>query len=410
MDSYVIYLGGSITQSSNLSYLKNKKYKIILIDQNQNCYCRKYSDFFFKCSQLDTKKILLILEKFFYNKKFNIVECFGVAHYSYPSVNEIKKKYVQNYVDDYFLMHKTTQKKQTKKNPLSPNSMILGNYKETMNKSENYWVKIYKFYQNNNYNIYFKSDGKHQGIGVHKISGKISMTDFIEKKKIKLLNLLKENRGSSYLEQTVNGRLLNLDYIKKKNNKVIFLPLIYRDKVTFKDKRKFLSIFQYCDNSDIINKKDYREIANIIKKNFKNVPSFGTLDLVVNDHKANIIEWSPHFHNSKCNDFLNNTKLLDIHIGKNKSANQLKKLKRTNLGGYIYIQNYKKNSEKVINFVKRNSINISEDLIDTSKRKYFFKKYAFTKKDLSILYFKTKTKRDLLKITNYLEKNKNLIT
>ena len=40
----IIYLGGSITQSTNFEYLKNKNLKIILIDQNPNCYCKKFCD------------------------------------------------------------------------------------------------------------------------------------------------------------------------------------------------------------------------------------------------------------------------------------------------------------------------------------------------------------------------------
>ena len=54
VDNYVIYLGGSITHSVNFKFLK--KEKIILIDKNPNCYCRKYSDFF-NISQTKTEEI-----------------------------------------------------------------------------------------------------------------------------------------------------------------------------------------------------------------------------------------------------------------------------------------------------------------------------------------------------------------
>ena len=56
------------------------------------------------------KKIIFYLKNF-KNKNYSIVDCFGVAHYSYPAVNKIKLKYVKNFKDDKFLMYKHIQKK-----------------------------------------------------------------------------------------------------------------------------------------------------------------------------------------------------------------------------------------------------------------------------------------------------------
>ena len=66
VNRFIIYLGGSITQSTNIKYLK-KKYKIILIDQNPNCYCRKYCDIFLNISVTDVKKIIFYLKKILKN-------------------------------------------------------------------------------------------------------------------------------------------------------------------------------------------------------------------------------------------------------------------------------------------------------------------------------------------------------
>ena len=401
-DNYIIYLGGSITQSTNLSYLKKKKYKIILIDLNPDCYCKKYCDILLNISHTDIKKILSSLKKLFFKKKFNIIDCFGLAHYSYPAVNKIKLKYVQGYIDDKFLMKKTFQKKKLKQSPLSPAFKNLPIIKKFLDNPKYYWNKIYNFYEENDYKIYIKTDGTHQGMGIVKIDGKLTKILFMRKYREKILDLYKYT-DNIYAEKAVTGRLLNLDFIKKANGQVIFLPIIYRDKIILENKRKFLSVFQYLDNSNIIKIKDYEEISKIIKKVYKGTSAFGTIDTLVNDSQCHIIEWSPHFHNSKIYDFLNNQKVLDVYMDKHKTTTQ-----KTSNGGYIFIHTENKETKKLINFVKKNSIKFLVDKIDTRLRKKFFKKFAFVKNKFSLIYFKSNSD-SLLKITNYLERNKNLL-
>ena len=402
-DSYIIYLGGSITQSTNLLYLKKKKYKIILIDINPNCYCKKYCDILLNISQTDVKQILSSLKKIFFEKKFNIIDCFGLAHYSYPAVNKIKLKYVQGSIDDKFLMKKTVQKKKTKQSPLSPAFQNLPNIKKFLDNPKYYWHKIYKFYEENDYKIYVKSDGMHQGIGILEITDKLTKTSFMKKYRQNILDLYKYT-DNIYLEKKVTGRLLNLDFIKKTNGQVTFLPIIYRDKVILKNRKKFLSVFQYLDNSNIIKIKDYEEISKIIKKVYKGISAFGTIDMLVNDTQSHILEWSPHFHNAKIYDFLNNQNVLDIYMDKHKTATQ-----KTSKGGYIFLHTDNNETKKLIKFVKKNSIKFLVDDIETNRRKTFLKKYAFIKKKFSLIYFKSNSNNSLLKITNYLEKNKNLL-
>jgi|TARA_B110000037_G_scaffold221809_1_gene294078 hypothetical protein len=407
-DNYIIYLGGSITQSTNFKYLKTKKYKVLLIDQNPNCYCKRYCDFFLNISHTNIKKILLNLKNFFYNKKFQVIDCFGVAHYSYPAVNEIKLKYVKNSIDDKFLMNKYVQKEKTRKNTLTPISILLPDKKKLINKTKYYWQKIYQFYKKNDYKIYAKSNGTHQGQGIIELHAKTSKAAFLKEYRKPILDLYK-NTKNVYLEKKVEGKLLNLDFIKKSDGQVIFLPLIYRDKVIFDDKKKYLSVFQYLDNSNIIKRKHYEEIRTIIKKNFKDISIFGTIDMIVNDNHAQILEWSPHFHNSKIYDFLNNTKVLDIYMGERKNDSQIKMLQKTVRGGYIFVHDENKETKKLFNFVKKNSTKILIDYIDTGRRKNFLKKHAFIIKKFHILYFKTNSMKNLLKISNYIEINKKLL-
>ena len=268
VDNYIIYLGGSITHSVNFRFLKKKKYKIILFDKNPNCYCRKYSDFFFNISQTKTEEILLKIKNFFYNKKFNIVDCFGTAHYSYPAVNKIKLKYLKKSINDKFLLHKYVQKKELKNSNLIPKYILLPDFKKIKNNKKYYLNKIFNFYKNKNFNIHVKSDGKHHGEGIIRINEKISKPKFKKKYFTSILNLFKKTE-QVYIEETVDGKLVNIDFIKKENGDLIFLPLILRDRVILSGKKKFLSVFQYLDNSNVINDDFYDEFKNILKNLYK---------------------------------------------------------------------------------------------------------------------------------------------
>ena len=407
IDNYVIYLGGSITHSVNFEYLKKKKYKIILIDQNSNCYCRKYSDFFINLSQTETNKILISLKKFFHNKKFNVIDCYGTAHYSYPTVNKIKLKYLTNSVNDTFLMHKYIQKKKLKNSNLIPEYILLPTFQKIKKNKKYYLNKIFKFCESKKFNLHVKSDGKHQGEGIIRIDKKVTRIKF-EKKYFKfILNLFKKTKRV-YIEETVDGKLVNIDFIKKENGNVIFLPLIMRDRVILDGKKKFLSVFQYLDNSKIINENFYNEFKKIIKKLYKNIPVFGTIDAKVHNNYCKILEISPHFHNSKIHKFLNNNDLLDIHLNKNQHQ-KIKRFQKTNTGGYIFVHGKNNFTKKMKNYVKKKSEKILIDNIDTSKRKTFLKKNGFINGDFYLIYFKVKSKKNLDLISNYLEQNKKNI-
>lgn len=407
INNYVIYLGGSITHSVNFQYLKKKKYKIVLIDQNPNCYCRKYSDFFINLSQTETKKILQSLKNFFYKKKFNVIDCFGTAHYSYPTVNKIKLKYLKNSIDDKFLMHKYVQKKKLRNSNLIPKYILLPTFEKIRKNKKYYLNKIFKFYENNNFSSYVKSDGKHQGEGIIKIDKKVSKLKFEEKYFKLILDLFKKTKRV-HIEEAIEGKLVNIDFIKKENGDVIFLPLILRDRVILGGKKKFLSVFQYLDNSRIINKNFYIEFKKIMKKLYKNIAIFGTIDAIIYKNYCKILEISPHFHNSKIHKFLNNNDLLDIHLNKNQQK-KLKRFQKTNIGGYIFVHGKNNNTKKMENYVKKKSDKILIDNIDISKRKTFLKKNGFIKDGFYLIYFKVKSKKNLKLISSYIEQNKNNI-
>ena len=129
-----------------------------------------------------------------------------------------------------------------------------------------------------------------------------------------------------------------------------------------------MSVFQYLDNSNVINDDFYDEFKNILKNLYRKIPIFGTIDAKVSEYNCKILEISPHFHNTKIHKFLNNNDLLDIHLNKNtiKNSKSLKKLILVDISLFmkrIFIQ------KKMLNYVKKKSIKIQIDNIDISKEK-----------------------------------------
>jgi hypothetical protein len=235
----------------------------------------------------------------------------------------------------------------------------------------------------------------HQGQGIINLNQKVSKTIFIKKYSKKILDLIKKNI-KIYCERKAIGKLINIDFVKKKDGSVIFLPLILRDKVILKGKKKFLSVFQYVDNTKIINEYYYKLLTKIIKQTYKNISVFGTIDAIINKDQFQILEWSPHFHNIKIFKFLYDVDIIDIYFDKNDK----------NLVGYIFIHDENKETLKLRRYVEKNSKKVLIDYIDTEKRKDFLKKHAFIKKNFHIIYFKSNSIKDLLKISKYLENNK----
>lgn len=408
MKKCIIYLGGSATQSVNFEYFKNNKIYTILVDQNPKCFCRKYSNIFINISQTDILNIIIKLKKIISSKNLKIIDCFGVAHYSYPAVNKIKKTFIKNYKTDNFLLYKHVQKQKLLNYKITPKYLKLPT-KITFSKNRNnYMNKIYSFVKNNNFKAFIKPSTTHQGVGISEIKMINDKNLFIKKYYLIILNSYKYC-NHLYIEQKVEGRLLNLDIIKNENDEVIFLPTIFRDKVIFNDKRKYLSVFQYINNENIISKKHLNKIKQIFIDIFPKKKIFSTIDCIILGDELNVLELSPHFHNSKIIKFLNNQFVLDFYF-KEKFSNKILKIKKkTNIGGYIFLLNNNQKTKKLLNIVKTNSSKILVDDIDISKRKKFFKKHAFVKKKFSIIYFKCKNDFKLKIISEYLEDNKNEI-
>lgn len=71
----IICLAGGPSQLKLLKKLKQEKYFIFLVDRNDNCVGKKYSDIFIHCSTLDYQKIILKLKKF--QKEFEFFAIFN---------------------------------------------------------------------------------------------------------------------------------------------------------------------------------------------------------------------------------------------------------------------------------------------------------------------------------------------
>lgn len=408
MKECIVYLGGSITQSANFEYLKKKKKYTILIDTNLNCYCRKYADHFINCSQTDTKKIIIELKKIVLSKNLKIIDCFGVAHYSYPALNIIKKTFIKKYKKDNFLLYKHFQKKKLLDLKITPKYFKLPSKKEFSKNKKIYMSKIFEFAKSNNFKIFIKPSSTHQGVGITEIKNKFNQNVFNKKFYPIILNSFKYC-SHLYIEQKVDGRLLNIDIIKNENDQIIFLPAIFRDKIIFTDKRKYLSVYQYVSNENIIQNKDLNKLKKIFLEVFPKKKIFATLDCIIDNSQLHILELSPHFHNSKLFKFLNNNYILDLYFKKKLSKISQNLNTISNLGGYLYILNNNEASKKIVKAIKANSTKMHIDDIDISKRKKFFKKYAFVEKKFLIIYFMCKNNNKLKTIENILEKNKKNI-
>lgn len=81
MKSYIIFLGGNFKQLPYLKKIKEKNYKVILIDKNIDCPGKKYSELFFQSSYTDKKKLSKIISKI---KKYKISSIFTAsAHFAH---------------------------------------------------------------------------------------------------------------------------------------------------------------------------------------------------------------------------------------------------------------------------------------------------------------------------------------
>ena len=90
MKSYIIFLGGNFNQLPYLKKIKEKNYKVILIDKNTDCPGIKYSDFFFQSSYNDKKKLNKIFSKI-RNYKINSIFT-ASAHFAHVGASYLANK------------------------------------------------------------------------------------------------------------------------------------------------------------------------------------------------------------------------------------------------------------------------------------------------------------------------------
>lgn len=404
----IIYLGGSITQFSNLKYLKKKKFKIILIDNDINCYCKKYCDDFLNISQTNISEILFNLDKIIKKKNYNVIDSFGLAHFSYPAINMIKKRYLNNYKKDYFLMSKHVQKKEIIKTKLTPKYIEIPEKKKLFKRKNYFMNKIYNFYKNSNFKVFIKPSDTHQGIGITEINKKIGKKIFIKKYFDIIIKTFQLSKNL-YLEKSTPGKLINLDFVKKENGDVIFFPLVYRDKVKFNGKKKYHTVFEYINNKNIIKNNSFQKIKKILNKQFKNNKTFGTIDLIQTKDDLKILEISPHFHHVNLFKFLYNFDLIAPYFENYQQTILDKKLSKNKIGGCIFLDSKNKFSENLIKFVKKNSLKLIINNLQTNNKIKYFEKDFLVNKSLRILYFQCENLKQIKKIYLHLNAKKRKI-
>ena len=210
-----------------------------------------------------------------------------------------------------------------------------------------------------------------------------------------------------YLEKATPGKLINLDFVKKENDEIIFFPLIYRDKVKFSGKKKYHTVFEYLNNENTISSDCVQKIRKILKKQYPATKTFGTIDLIQTKERIKILEISPHFHHINLFRFLYNIDLIDLYFENYEQEIIDKKIFLENkLGGCIFLNTKNRFCENLVNFVKKNSIKIMIHNVQTNNKSKYLEKDFLINKSLRILYFECESLKNIRKIYLYLNAQK----
>ncbi len=305
-------------------------------------------------------------------------------------------------------MSKHVQKKEIIKSKLTPEYIEIPEKKKLFKRKNYFMNKIYNFYKKSNYKVFIKPSDTHQGIGITEINQKIPKTKFIKKYYDIIIKTFQLSKNL-YLEKSIPGRLINLDFIKKENGDVIFLPLVYRDKVKFNGKKKYHTVFEYINNKNTIENNSIQKIKKILNRQFKNIKTFGTIDLMQTNEKIKILEISPHFHHVNLFKFIYNLDLIGLYFENYQPEIINKKLSNNKIGGSIFLDSKNKYSENLIKLVKKNSIKMMINNLQTNNKIKYLEKDFLVNKSLRILYFQCKNLKQIKKIYLHVNSKKRKI-
>ena len=240
----VLFFGGSNTQSSAINQLKSLNYKIILIDKNNNCFCKKYCDYFINISHSEHKKIKKKIDILKKKKSLKIKKYYGVSDIAYKTISEIfKSKEYKKFI------YKKNTKKIIYKHLDTPKFFILGKRKDILKEFLKFSDKLKIFLKKlKGDKFLLKPSYGISSIGIKILKKKQFCTDFDRNFK-SLVDKL-DNKNDYLIEDFVIGKIVNIDFIKTNQN-YIFYPIIERSSLNFKNNRSLITALQYHSNLKI---------------------------------------------------------------------------------------------------------------------------------------------------------------
>ena len=391
----VLFFGGSNTQSSAILQLKSLNYNIILVDKNKNCFCKKYCDYFINYSHSDYEKIKKKVNFLKKNKSIKITRFYGVSDLAYRTIANIfdlkeYKKFIYK-KKTKILLHKHID---------TPRFLPLGYKKEIIKNLKYYKDKLKIFLEKSKSTSFLLKPSygiSSEGIKVFKKKEFYENFNYNYKRLIDKL----ENNYDYFIEDYINGKIVNIDFVKKKDN-FIFFPLIERSSLNFKDNKSLITALQYHSNLKI-GKNIYKNISKLFIINFKNYNGPVTLDCIISKKKIFVLEASPHFHNIKFLDFLFNIKAFKDYEKQN-NKKSIKIIKRKKYGGYCHF--YKENfiSKNITKFLIKRNFTLFKDRFQNPGKKLFFNSLKVKKPNLSLLYYIAPSKKKLIEINRYVKK------
>ncbi len=332
---FIVFVGGGVQEVNILKYLK-RKYKIILLDRNKECACKKYSDLFINVSATNLYSIKKNISKIL-KKRPLIALTFSELEMATTVINNaiflenrIGLKKVFNF------KNKLMSKKNFNMYKVRTPEFI---YSKKIS-------EINKFCKKYNYRCFTKPIIGFGGIGAKKLLGKQNIKKFFDGNKKKCL-----------VEKFINGRMIDVNGFFDLNGDFHCLGIFERNF----DKNFPSEVFAVYPAN--ISPKLYNEASKITELSLRSLGiNFGPVksDLILNKGKFFVLEVANRLHGPKSFELYslsNGSNHLDIILN-SISNNKLINTKPTNKVACFNIRPKRKNMKKI-----------------TLKNKNFFTKY-----------------------------------
>lgn len=368
----VIFLGGGISQQIFIKSINDLGFKIILIDKDKYCPCKKNADIFFNIDLKNYKKIISQLDTI--KRDYDFISSYAVADYAIKTLTKINDKFKIDGLKKN-LINFFNNKEISKKNFINaginvPKSIFYGNLKQF-----NFFIKKYKKKKKK---IVIKCIDQNNSQGLAILNNpSISRINLEANHSFKLSKKI-------IIEEYLKGKTYSVDCIIL-NEKI---KIISTSENIYNSKNKIENF--YVIQPAKLKEKIINQLQNLIKKLFSNSATYkgpATIDFIISNKKIYFLEISPHFHSPGSEILRGNGNPLVDYI----------KCLRLNK-----IINFKRKPKKIITFIKKFKINeFSEIQVLLNKNLKFKENIIFYQHYISNQNKQTET---LLTIIKWLKK------